>query len=68
MAMKCPKCGGELAQTTPEIAKCKGCGAAFKRKGALAKNGDKNSAKKQGKRKEMLWTNFETTKQLSLFK
>lgn len=52
MATKCPKCGGELIQTTPEIAKCKGCGAAFKRKGVLAKNGDKNSAKKQGKRKE----------------
>lgn len=35
MAIKCPKCGGELAQTTPEIAKCKECGTAFKRKGTV---------------------------------
>jgi len=35
MATKCPKCGGELVQTTPEIAKCKECGAAFKRKGVV---------------------------------
>ena len=51
MATKCPKCGGELIQTTPEIAKCKGCGAAFKRQAPIAKNGDKSGVKQQNKRK-----------------
>lgn len=56
MAIKCPKCGGELVQATPEIAKCKKCGAAFKRKAPVAKGGsannnNKSSAKQQNKRK-----------------
>lgn len=46
MATKCPKCGGELVQTTPEIAKCKGCGAAFKRKGAVNQPANGANAKK----------------------
>lgn len=55
MATKCPKCGGELIQTTPEIAKCKGCGAAFKRKAPVAKgtsanNVDKENPKQQSKK------------------
>ena len=50
MATKCPKCGGELIQTTPEIAKCKGCGAAFKRKGTVAKGGDKSDTKQKSKK------------------
>ncbi len=49
MAVKCPKCGGELVQATPEIAKCKKCGAAFKRKGTVEPTG---GAKNNGKRKK----------------
>lgn len=52
MATKCPKCGGELVQTTPEIAKCKGCGAAFKRKAPVEGEGKKKGAgKNKGKKK-----------------
>lgn len=50
MAVKCPKCGGEVVQATPEIAKCKKCGAAFKRKAPVAKGGVANSAPKQKKK------------------
>lgn len=54
MATKCPKCGGELVQTTPEIAKCKECGAAFKRKAPVEgeskkKGAGKNKGKEKGK-------------------
>lgn len=54
MDTKCPKCGGELAQTTPEIAKCKGCGAAFKRKAPVESGGtnEKGTGKKAGKAKK----------------
>lgn len=50
MAVKCPKCGGELVQSTPEIAKCKECGVTFKRKASVEPTGDvKNSGKRKKK-------------------
>lgn len=57
MATKCPKCGGELIQTTPEIAKCKGCGAAFKKKGAVESEGIQKKVGKVKKKGGCLkWT------------
>lgn len=54
MATKCPKCGGELIQTTPEIAKCKGCGATFKRQAPVESGGaqKKGTGKKAEKAKK----------------
>lgn len=53
MATKCPKCGGELVQITPEIAKCKKCGMAFKRKGTVetdSKAGNLNTPENKSKK------------------
>lgn len=54
MAVKCPKCGGEVVQATPEIAKCKKCGAAFKRKAPVESKEvqKKGTGKKAGKTKK----------------
>lgn len=50
MAVKCPKCGGEVVQATPEIAKCKKCGAAFKRKAPVIQEEMITPQKKQRKK------------------
>lgn len=49
MVTKCPKCGGELEQTTPESTKCSKCGTVFKIK---APTGSQPAQKKKTKKKE----------------